>query len=44
MKNEISPMTPKIAYCIDSNYWKGTTWGGYNEKHRRQLIIEVWYE
>ena len=30
----------KISYCIDSNYWKGTTFKQYLEKHRRQLIIE----
>lgn len=29
-----------ISYCIDANYWKGTTPQQYIEKHRRQLIFE----
>lgn len=31
--------TPDISYCIDANYWKGTTPEQYLEKHRRQLIF-----
>lgn len=29
------------AYCIDANYYKGTTFEQYLQKKRRQLIIEV---
>lgn len=29
-----------VSYCIDANYWKGTTPQQYIEKHRRQLIFE----
>lgn len=29
----------RISYCIDANYWKGTTVEGFIEKHRRQLVI-----
>lgn len=32
--------TPKISYCLDSNYYKGTTIEQYIDKHRRQLIFE----
>jgi len=32
---------PKIAYCIDANYWKGTTLEGFLKKKRRQLICVV---
>lgn len=30
----------KTSYCIDSNYFKGTTFENYLRKHRRQLVIE----
>lgn len=30
-----------FSYCIDANYWKGTTPQNFIKKHRRQLIIEV---
>lgn len=32
---------PNYSYCIDANYWKGTTFEQYLKKRRRQLIIEV---
>lgn len=32
--------TPNIRYCLDSNYYKGTTIEQYMNKHRRQLVIE----
>ena len=32
--------TPNISYCLDSNYYKGTTIEQYMNKHRRQLVIE----
>lgn len=27
------------SYCVDANYWKGTTLLSYFEKHRRQLVF-----
>jgi DNA (cytosine-5)-methyltransferase 1 len=30
-----------ISYCIDSNYWKGTTPKQFLEKSRRQLVAEL---
>lgn len=32
--------TPDYSYCIDANYYKGTTIEQYVDKHRRQLISE----
>lgn len=32
--------TPDISYCLDANYWKGTTPEQYVSKKRRQLIFE----
>lgn len=32
--------TPNISYCLDSNYYKGTTIEQYMNKHRKQLVIE----
>lgn len=32
--------TPNISYCLDSNYYKGTTIEQYMNKHRRHLVIE----
>jgi DNA (cytosine-5)-methyltransferase 1 len=29
------------SYCIDANYWKGTTPEQFLEKHRRQLVKDV---
>ena len=31
---------PDYSYCIDSNYYKGTTVEQYIKKHRRQLILD----
>ena len=33
--------TPDYSYCLDVNYYKGTTIEQYVDKHRRQLISEV---
>ena len=33
-----SPILPDYAYCLDSNYWKGTFLRDYLVKHRRQLV------
>ena len=35
-------LTDKISYCIDANYWKGTTLEHFFAKHLRQLVIETW--
>lgn len=32
--------TPLVAYCIDANYYKGTTIQQYIKKKRRQLVLE----
>lgn len=32
--------TPDISYCLDANYWEGTTPEQYVSKKRRQLIFE----
>ena len=29
-----------ISYCIDANYWKGTTIEQFLIKKRRQLVLE----
>lgn len=34
-------LAPPISYCIDANYYKGTTLQQYLSKKRRQLIFEV---
>lgn len=31
---------PEISYCLDANYFKGTTPKQYMDKHRRQIIFE----
>ena len=31
---------PEISYCIDANYYKGTSPEEYVKKHRRQLVFE----
>lgn len=31
---------PDTSYCLDANYYKGTTPEQYIEKHRRQIIFE----
>lgn len=33
-----SPILPDYAYCLDSNYWKGTFLRDYLVKRRRQLV------
>ncbi len=35
-----SPITQEVCYCIDSNYWKGSTLGNFLTKHRRQLVTD----
>lgn len=35
-----SPIEQKISYCIDSNYWKGTSLNNFLTKHRRQLVTD----
>ena len=35
-------MQTDISYCIDANYWKGTTLENSMKKHRRQLVVEIW--
>lgn len=37
-------LSDKISYCIDANYWKGTTVEHFFAKHLRQLVIETWQE
>lgn len=32
----------RYSYCIDANYFKGTSFEEYLRKHRRQLVIECW--
>lgn len=36
--NQLS--TPPISYCIDANYYKGTTIEQYIKKKRRQLVVD----
>lgn len=33
--------TPDYSYCLDANYYKGTTIEQYVDKHRRQLVPEI---
>lgn len=33
--------TPDYSYCLDANYYKGTTIEQYVNKHRRQLVSEI---
>ena len=37
-------LTPPVAYCIDANYYKGTTIQQYLKKKRRQLVMEITME
>jgi len=32
--------TQEISYCLDANYWRGTTAENFIDKHRRQLVVE----
>ena len=34
------PIEQEYSYCIDSNYWKGSTLNSFLEKKRRQLITD----
>ena len=34
------PIEQEYSYCLDSNYWKGTTLHSFLEKHRRQLVTD----
>lgn len=35
-----TPIVQDVSYCIDSNYWKGTSLDNFLTKHRRQLITD----
>ena len=35
-----SPIEQDYSYCIDSNYWKGSTLNSFLEKRRRQLVTD----
>lgn len=34
------PIDQEYSYCLDSNYWKGTTLQSFLKKHRRQLVTD----
>lgn len=34
------PINQHVSYCIDSNYWKGSTLDSFIQKHRRQLVTD----
>ncbi len=34
------PIDQDVSYCIDSNYWKGSTLDNFLMKHRRQLVSD----
>lgn len=34
------PIEQEYSYCIDSNYWKGSTLNSFLEKRRRQLVTD----
>lgn len=34
------PIKQEYSYCLDSNYWKGTTLQSFSKKHRRQLVTD----
>lgn len=34
------PIEQNYSYCIDSNYWKGSTLNDFLKKHRRQLVTD----
>lgn len=34
------PIKQEYSYCLDSNYWKGTTLQSFLNKHRRQLVTD----
>ena len=35
-----APIIQQVCYCIDSNYWKGTSIDNFLTKHRRQLVTD----
>lgn len=35
-----NPIKQEYSYCLDSNYWKGTTLQSFLKKHRRQLVTD----
>lgn len=35
-----APINQSVSYCIDSNYWKGSTLDNFIQKHRRQLVTD----
>lgn len=35
-----NPIEQDYSYCLDSNYWKGTTLQSFLKKHRRQLVTD----
>ncbi len=35
-----NPIVQDVSYCIDSNYWKGTSLDNFLTKHRRQLVTD----
>ena len=41
-KNQVmdEPIEQEYSYCLDSNYWKGTTLQSFLKKHRRQLVTD----
>ena len=41
-KNQVTdrPINQEYSYCLDSNYWKGTTLQSFLKKHRRQLVTD----
>lgn len=34
------PISQTVSYCIDANYWKGTTLQSFLDRHRRQLVSD----
>lgn len=34
------PIEQEYSFCLDSNYWKGSTLNSFLEKHRRQLVTD----
>lgn len=34
------PISQTVCYCLDSNYWKGTSLSDFLAKHRRQLVTD----
>ena len=35
-----TPISQEYSYCLDANYWKGTTLESFLKKHRRQLVTD----